>query len=113
MASLIELQGSGQLSLFRNESVSKTLRDYFLTRSRSRDSAEGIVSTVVNFSNKYPHIVRVVSPSSGPETAGVFQCDLDAMRADQAFLNDYETMQSAYIGQVRSNLRRRSTFLGQ
>jgi hypothetical protein len=105
LASLIELQGSGQLSLFRNASVSQALRDYLLTRSRTRDAGDGIVRSVVNLSNKYPHIVRIVSPSSGPGASGVYQCDLEAMRADQAFLNDYETTQSTYIGHVRSNLR--------
>jgi len=105
LASLIELQGSGQLSLFRNESVSEALRNYLLTRSRTRDAGEGIVRSVVNLSNKYPHIVRIVTPSSGPTTSGVYQCDLEAMRADQAFLNDFEIQQFMYITHVRSNLR--------
>lgn len=104
LASLIELQGSGLLSLFRNKSVSQSLGDYLLIRSRTRDSGEGIVRSIVNLTNKYPHTVRIVSPSSGPGTGAVFECDLEAMRADQAFLNDYETTQSAYIGHVRSNL---------
>lgn len=54
LASLIELQGSGQLSLFRNERVSEALRDFLLTRSRTRDAGEGIVRDLVNLSNKYP-----------------------------------------------------------
>ena len=105
LASLIELQGSGQLSLFRNERVSQALRTYLLMRSRTRDSAEGLVSQLVHLSNKYPHMIRIVSPSARPGTAGVFHCDLEAMRADQAFLNDYETTQSVYIGHMQNNAR--------
>lgn len=105
LASLIELQGSGQLSLFRNESVSEALRDYLLIRSRVRDAGEGIAFSVVHLSNKYPHMIRIVSHSPGPGTPGVFQCDLEAMRADQAFLNDFQTTQNDYISHVQNNTR--------
>lgn len=105
LASLIELQGSGQLSLFRNERVSEALRDYLLLRSRSRDAGEGIVRNLVNLSSKYPHLVQIDTPSSAPAVSGVYRCNLEAMRADQAFLNDFEIMQSLYIGHLGNNLR--------
>ena len=105
LASLIELQGSGQLSLFRNDGVSQALRNYLLIRSRARDAGEGIALSLVHLSSKYPHMIRIVSPSPGPSTPGVFQCDLEAMRADQAFLNDYETTQNDYISHVQNNAR--------
>ena len=44
LASLIELQSSGRLSIFRNEQVSEVLRSYLLTRARARDSQRGISS---------------------------------------------------------------------
>jgi hypothetical protein len=105
LASLIELQGSGQLSLFRNDRVSQALRNYVLLRSRTRDAGEGIARSLVDLSNKYPQMIRLVTPSPGPGTPGVYQCDLDALRADQAFLNNYQTTQNSYIGHVQNNAR--------
>jgi hypothetical protein len=105
LASLIELQGSGQLSLFRNDRVSQALRNYVLLRSRARDAGEGIARSLVDLPNKYPQMLRVVTPSPGPGIPAVFECDLDAMRSDQAFLNNYQTTQNSYISHVGNNAR--------
>jgi len=105
LASLIELQGSGQLSLFRNDRVSKALRNFVLLRSRARDAGDGIARSLVDLANKYPQMIRIVTPSPGPAISAVFQCDLDAMRADQAFLNNFQTTQNSYISHVGNNVR--------
>ncbi len=103
LASLIELQGSGQLALFRNKQVSEALSNYLLTRSRTRDSGEGVARSTTNLSGKYPDLVSVVSSSSGPGFASEYACDLEAMRADQAFLNDFETTKSSYLSHAGNN----------
>lgn len=103
LASLIELQGSGQLSLFSNKRLSEALSNYLLIRSRARDAGEGIAITNTNFSGKYPNLVSIVSSASGPGYAGVYACDLEAMRADQAFRNDFETTKNNYLSHTGNN----------
>ncbi|MBU2605300.1 MAG: hypothetical protein KKC43_05355 [Alphaproteobacteria bacterium] len=103
LASLIELQGSGQLSLFRNKRVSEALSNYLLVRSRVRDAGEGVARSTTNLSGKYPSLVSIVSSSSGPGVASEYACDLEAMRADQAFLNDFETTKNSYLSHATNN----------
>ena len=103
LASLIELQGSGQLSLFRNKRVSEALSNYLLVRSRARDSGEGIVRSTTNLSGKYPNLISIVSSSSGPGFASDYACDLAAMRADQAFLNEFEMTKNSYLSHITNN----------
>lgn len=103
LASLIELQASGQLSLFRNKRVSEALSHYLLIRSRARDSGEGIARSTTNLSGKYPSLISIVSSSSGPGFAADYACDLEAMRADQAFLNDFEMTKNSYLSHTGDN----------
>ena len=105
LASLIELQGSGQLSLFRNDRVSQALRNFVLVRSRARDAGDGVARNLVDLPNKYPQMFRIVTPSTGSTISAVFECDLDAMRADQGFLINYQTTQNMYIMHVENNAR--------
>jgi hypothetical protein len=44
-----------------------------------------------------------VSSSSGPGFASDYACDLKAMRADQAFLNDFEMTKNSYLGHRNNN----------
>lgn len=103
LASLIELQGSGQLSLFRNKRVSEALSNYLLVRSRARDAGEGIVRSTTNLSGKYPNLISIVSSSSGPGFPSDYACDLAAMRADQAFLNEFEMTKNSYLAHITNN----------
>jgi hypothetical protein len=103
LASLIELQGSGQLSLFRNKRVSEALSNYLLIRSRARDAGAGIDITNQNLSGKYPSLISTVSSSSGPGFAAKYACDLEAMYAAQAFLNDFEMTKNNYLSHSGNN----------
>ena len=104
LASLIELQGSGQLSLLRNKRVSEALSHYLLIRSRARDAGEGIARTTANLSVKYPSLVSIVSSTALPFVdASEYDCDLKAMRADQAFLNEFETTKHSYLAHATNN----------
>lgn len=103
LASLIELQSTGGLSLFQNEDVLSELRKFLLTRARARDSRAGIVESIIEISSAYPQLIEVTSPSLSGETPtlGTFRCDLDGMRKNPAFLNDYELNQANFAYHVR------------
>ncbi len=113
IAALIELQGSGQLSLFRNKRVSKALQSFLLTRARARDSRPGIVEIIGNLLGKHPHVLEVVKPTfqtlskqgTLTQERAIYRCDLAAMRVDQLFLNDFQTNQQNYGFHMRDNVR--------
>lgn len=108
LASLIELQSSGRLSIFRNEQVSEVLRSYLLTRARARDSQRGISSGMKILSSDYPQLIRVASPTvttERPPVSGMYNCDVDGMRASPGFLNDFEIIQSNQAFHVGDNAR--------
>jgi hypothetical protein len=108
VASLIELQQSGRLSMFRNKKVSEALNTFLLTRARVRDSQAGIKATNISLFSSYPHLVKVTKSSehhTDKIVTAQFQCDLAGMRADQAFLNDFQLTQSNYSFHVFDNAR--------
>jgi len=108
LASLIELQSSGRLSMFRNERVSEAMQRFLLTRARARDSQAGISRGMPTLSMEFPDLIRVVRPTDAtalpPVTASV-ECDLPDMRADRAFLNAFEVVQSNFAFHVGDNAR--------
>ena len=103
LASLIELQSSGGLSLFQNEGVLSKLRAFLLIRARARDSHSGITDSIIELQSKFPQLIKVATPTIFSETPvfGTFQCDVTGMRNSQAFLNDYEVNQANYAFHVR------------
>lgn len=113
LASLIELQESGQLFLLRNKQLSTALQTHLLIVSRARDSGTAIEKNVKKLSSEYPDLIKVVTPtlhtlsSQGALTRkrAVHQCDLEAMRANQAFLNDFDIVQSGFNGHMSNNIR--------
>jgi len=100
LATLIELESQGGLSLFRDERIRAALRDFLLTRARVRDSREGIALSVRDVFDRHPDLIRITAsnrPSpddlrNAPQSDVFpsFECDLAAMREDTAFLNDFE-----------------------
>ena len=103
LASLIELQGSGQLALFRNAQVSQALRQYLLIRSRARDANAGVESYIGNLSTKYSQLIRVVSGAPFAAIAAIYECDINGMRTDQAFLNDFQNTTANHANHVVGN----------
>ena len=110
LAALIELQSTGQLSVFSNPRVSEALGAFLLARSRARDSLAGITRNQLNLQLRHPHLVQVTAPSSmdiatSSFVFGSFRCDLDGMRASPQFLNDYELNQTNFALHTRDNAR--------
>ncbi len=110
VASLNELQQSGQLALFRNRQVSSALNEYQLVRTRARDSQAGIASITGTTAlvTKYPDLISVVefanlSEGTAPQNYGQFECNLAKMRENQGFMNDFDLIQSNIHFHVRDN----------
>jgi hypothetical protein len=108
LASLIELQSTGQFSVFSNTRVSAALGSFLLTRARARDANAGSGEAVLNLASRHPDLLQVVVPAgmeTTPLTSAIYRCDLEGMRASRAFLNDYETARVNYALHVKSNAR--------
>ena len=108
IASLIELQQSGRLAMFRNAQVAEAFNDFLLTRARARDSQAGIKATNITLLSKYSQLVKVVNNSeqhTNKNTWALYECDLAAMRTNQGFLNDFQVVQSNFGFHVRDNMR--------
>jgi hypothetical protein len=106
LAVLIELQSTGQLSVFSSPRVSAALGAFLLVRARSRDSHAGITRSQLNLHLRHPDLLRVTSPSdvaSSSYAHGSFRCDFDGMRASLQFRNDYELNQTNYALHARDN----------
>lgn len=103
LASLLELQSSGGLSLFQNENVLSELRAFLLTRARAQDANVGISRDIIVLPSAHPHLMEVLSPSNFLDrpTPGVYECDVNGMRASPAFVNDYELNQAIFASHVR------------
>ena len=59
-------------------------------------------------SAEFPDLVRVVAPTDAtvvPPVPGTFACDLAGMRADPAFMNTFEVLQSNFAFHVADNAR--------
>lgn len=108
LASLLELQSSGQFSLFRNPRVSIAMSKFVLMRARVRDAHAGSFRYAINLASEYPDLIQIVSPSdfsTTPWTFPTYRCDVAGMRASQAFMNDYETNQMSYRFHVENNVK--------
>jgi hypothetical protein len=110
LAALVELQSTGQLSVFSNPRVSEALGAFLLVRARARDSLAGINHNQLNLQLRHPHLVWVTAPSSmdiatGSFVFGSFRCDLDGMRASPQFRNDYELNQTNFALHARDNAK--------
>ncbi|MBI1393576.1 MAG: hypothetical protein GC152_12610 [Alphaproteobacteria bacterium] len=100
LATLIELQASGGLSLFQDARVLDALRHFLLTRARVRDSREGIARSVRDVIERHPALIRMTwreSPvvealDETPDDFALppFECDVAAMRMDKTFESDVE-----------------------
>lgn len=100
LATLVELESHGGLSLFSNERIRAALRDFLLTRARVRDSRDGIALSVRDVFERHPDLIRMTVRNRTPpgdlrkfpesEEFPAFECDLAAMRKDVSFLNDFE-----------------------
>jgi hypothetical protein len=108
LAALIELQSTGQLSVFSNPRVSEALGAFLLVRARARDSLAGITRNQLNLHLRHPDLVQVTAPSDAATSSyasGSFRCDLGGMRASPQFLNDYELNQNNFALHTRDNAR--------
>lgn len=96
LATLLELQASGGLAQFRNEALLESLRDFLLTRARSRDSRDGIERVMHDLFDRHPQLIQIESPAALLDseliatTLNIFRCDLEAMRTSTTFRNQVE-----------------------
>ena len=108
LAALIELQSTGQLSVFSNPRVSEALGAFLLVRARARDSLAGITRSQLNLHVRHPELVHVTAHSDISATSydsGIFRCDLAGMRASLQFRNDFELSRTNYVLHTRDNAR--------
>ena len=59
-------------------------------------------------SSDYPQLIRVASPTVTTEkqpASGMYNCDVDGMRASPDFFNDFEIIQSNQAFHVGDNAR--------
>lgn len=108
LASLLELQSSGQLSLFSNPRVSRALGTFLLTRTRVRDAHEAAARGAMNLSSRHPDLIQGVAPSDFSATPWIFptyRCDLEGMRVSASFVNEFESNQMIYRFHIENNSR--------
>lgn len=108
IGSLLELQSSGRISIIQNEAVSKALQSFLLTRARAGDSQAQISKLTKPIGPKYPHLIKVTSPTidtTDGVVPGTFECDIEGMRADQAFKQDLELTQIHFGFHMNDNTR--------
>ena len=108
LASLFEVQSSGQFALFSNPQISSALGAFLLTRARVRDAHSAVERVLVNLPSRYPELIQLLSPSdysADPWIRPSYRCDTEGMRMSQGFLNDYELNQSSYTFHVINNAR--------
>jgi hypothetical protein len=108
LASLFEVQASGQFALFSNPQISSALGGFLLTRARARDADSAIQRMLINLASKFPDLIQVVSTSDyskDPWIRPTYRCDTEGMRMSQGFLNDYDLNQASYALHVMHNAR--------
>jgi len=108
LASLFEVQSSGQFALFSNPQISSALGAFLLTRARVRDAHSAVEQVLINLTSRYPELIQLLSPSdysADPWIRPSYRCDTEGMRMSQSFLNDYEMNQSSYTFHVNNNAR--------
>jgi hypothetical protein len=108
LGTLLELQTSGQLNLFKDADLKTALQNYLLARARSRDSQNQISRLVEPLYRLHPDLISVEQATNavpGQIQDGIFSCDLDGMRASSSFKNDLDGAQT-YMGlHVMDNAR--------
>jgi len=108
LASLFEVQSSGQFALFSNPQISSALGAFLLTRARARDADSAVQRIVINLTSKYPDLIQLHSTSDYSKNPWIrprYRCDTEGMRMSRGFLNDYEINQSGYTFHVLNNAR--------
>jgi hypothetical protein len=100
LGTLLELQSSGQLNLFKDSELRTAFQDYLLARARSRDSQNQISRLVEPLYRFYPDLISVEQATNavpGQMQDGIFSCDLEGMRGSSTFKNDLDAAQT-YMG---------------
>lgn len=110
---IIELLSSGRFSIFTNKNLEKALGDYLITRSRARDSRQGIVEGKPNLDEKYPQFHQIRSSIISAFEAEIMTdevladqtiiCDEDGMRSSQTYLNDLAHLEALFYYHIRDN----------
>ena len=104
LATLIELQQTGGLTLFRDENVLSAIRAYLVTRTRTRDALEGTVRSVRFLAQDYPTLIQPTGETDLSKLlSGMFICDLTAMRDDKGFINTVHWNAGAYTEHMQNN----------
>jgi hypothetical protein len=87
VATLIELQSSGQVSLFRDTKVSSALQEFLLTRAR--DANLGILFRDNGLLlSKYSDLIQVAASSRQALTPAVYKCISDSLSSMHKVLDE-------------------------
>lgn len=98
---LDEMVATGRLDLIRDQEVKKHLREYIYLRERERGNFTERTNELFRLFHLFPAEVRVTRAPLTPDYDGrwtflsgdgfrwVANCDVDRMRRNQSFLNDY------------------------
>ena len=100
LGTLLELQSSGQLNLFKDAELRTALQKYLLVRARSRDSQNQISRLVEPLYRFHPDLISVEQATNAMPSQmqdGIFSCDLEGMRESSTFKNDLDAAQT-YMG---------------
>jgi len=106
--SLEELIATGRLGIIRDEELRAALMGLRETRA-ALQTMVGIQSGQSSFTNlpqRFPDLIAVTwrYDAEGDEIRGTATCDLDGMRASQAFLNHWGANADGYDAYVRDGL---------
>lgn len=98
---LDEMLGSGRFDLIRDPEVRNNLRSYVLLRERARSHYSESINELFRLHSRFPSLIELTrvprTDDSVPNWGGLSgegfrwqpECDVDAMRANTAFLNEY------------------------
>lgn len=104
LATLIELQQTGGLTLFRDANILSAIRAYLLTKARARDVHDGVVRSVRPVVQDYPRLIQISSETDLSNLlSGAFVCDLIAMRDDRGFINTSQWNVGPYTEHMQNN----------
>lgn len=118
MPLITELLASGRLSLISNERLKTLISRLVINEKYSNDQLENLRSDKLDFTRKYPNLIRLTANNdenrkNSNKPDGIYvSCDLEAMRKNEAFVNDFLGVRLRFGGFMR-NLQIQSNTLNE
>lgn len=108
LSSLEELEGTGRMGIIRNAELRTALVELQQTRAALAFmiNLQNNSSAFTHLPGAYPELIQSASyfDTGINEIRTHFQCDLDGMRANQAFMNQFSANLDGYDAYVRDGL---------